>query len=116
MFFIDGKKMPSPSGLSVSYADRGDFSRFNVLGERVADRTATKRTIEANWAMLSDAEMKALIEAVSGGIFFVVKYPDPVTGAQYECTCRAAERSARMFRKDANGAKWADVALRLEEK
>ena len=74
MFFIDGKKMPSPSGLSVSYADRGDFSRFNVLGERVADRTATKRTIEANWAMLSDAEMKALIEAVSGGIFFVVKY------------------------------------------
>lgn len=115
MLTINGAQIASPSALSVSIEDRGDFSACNVLGERLADRLAVKRMIDAEWALLGDAEMEALMAAVCGNVFFTVGYPDPGTGGMREAVCRAVERSARVHRMENGAAVWTDVRMRWEE-
>lgn len=115
MLTINGAAMPSPGQLSVSYEDRGDFSRLNVLGQRLADRLATKRVIDIVWPVLTAEAAAQLLTAVTEKVFFTVKFPDPLTGAQHECTCRCTERSVRMHRMEAAGAVWAEAAMRWEE-
>ncbi|MBQ4090417.1 MAG: hypothetical protein IJC56_11160 [Clostridia bacterium] len=116
MLSINGAVVASPSELSVNIEDRGDFSACNVLGQRLADRLAVKRVIDVEWALLSAAEMAAIMHAVSENVFFSVAYPDPDTGAGREAVCRAMERSARVHRMEDGTAMWTDVRMRWEER
>lgn len=116
MLSINGAAVASPSVFSVNIEERGDFSKCNVLGERLADRLAVKRVIDVEWALLSETELAAILDAVSDKVFFSVSYPDPVTGAERETVCRAAERSMRVYRLDSGSAVWTDVRMRWEEK
>ena len=115
MLYINSVKMASPSALNVSIEDRGDFSAVNVLGQRLADRLATKRTVDAEWSLITAAEAAQLMQAVTDGVFFKAKFPDPGTGGMREGTFRAAERSARVHRMDGAVAVWADVRMRWED-
>ena len=116
MLTINGANVASPSAFSVNVEDRGDFSACNVLGQRLADRLAVKQVIDVEWALLSAAEMAAIMDAVSENVFFSVTYPDPVTGAVNEAVCRAMERSARVHRMEDGTAVWTDVRMRWEER
>lgn len=116
MFLINGAQMPSPSALAVHIEERGDASEYNVLGERVVDRLAVKRVIDAAWPMLSAEDMAKLMQAVTDDVFFTVSYPDPGTGALRDAVCRAVERSAGVFRMVDGAARWTDVSMKLEER
>ena len=116
MLTINGAAVASPSVLSVSMEDRGDFSACNVLGQRLADRLAVKRMIDVEWALLRGDEMAGIAEAVTENVFFTVTYPDPGTGQMREAVCRAVERSARVHRMDDGTAVWTDVRMRWEER
>ena len=115
MLIINGNAVASPSALNVSFEERGDFSKCNVLGERLADRLAVKRVIDVEWALLPEADMAAVLAAMGQKVFFKATYPDPETRAAREIVCRAAERSARMYRMDGGSPVWADVRMRWEE-
>ena len=115
MLIINGNAVASPSALNVSIEERGDFSKCNVLGERLADRLAVKRMIDVEWALLSQADMAAVLDAIGKNVFFKLTYPDPETGAGREAVCRAEERSARMYRMDGGSPVWTDVRMRWEE-
>ena len=116
MFTINGTRYQSPGEMRVAFEERGDFSRINVLGERVGDRLASKRTVELRWPMLAGGELSALMEAVNTDTFFTAGFPDPTSDGIREITCRCTERSARLYRVSDTEKLWADVFLRLEEK
>ena len=116
MLMINGAVVASPSAFSVSMEDRGDFSACNVLGERVADRLAVKRIIDVEWALLESEELAAILEAVTGHVFFTVTYPDPGSGQMRETVCRAVERNVRIHRITDGAAVWADARMRWEER
>ena len=65
MLSINGAAVASPSVFSVNIEERGDFSKCNVLGERLADRLAVKRVIDVEWALLSETELAAKLDALS---------------------------------------------------
>jgi hypothetical protein len=115
VLMIGGAAMPAPSELSVSVADIGDDAGRNILGARVVDRVAVKRTVEIDWAYLTSAQLSVLMAAVEP-VFFTARYPDPVDGGVREATFRAAEKHARVFRADGAAPAWAEVAMKWEEK
>ena len=116
MININGKKVASPSAFEVSIEDRGDFSAFNVLGQRLADRLAVKRIIDIEWEHLTEAELSGLLEMVTDGVFFSVEYPDPMDGGIRTADFRAVERRMQIYRIDSGAPVWTGLRMRWEER
>ena len=83
MLKVNGTTIKTPQKMSVGIYDVSKNADRNAEGTIMIDRVAVKRKVECEWGALTNAEMSALLSAVTS-VFFSVTYPDPQTGAAIE--------------------------------
>ena len=88
----------SPGGLkwsimSIQSADSGRAEN----GEMIATLVAKKRKLEIKYANLTPEDAKAILEEVSGDMFFEVTYYDVVAGEQETRTFYVGDRSTDWY-------------------
>lgn len=113
---INGKKIMPPSVLSVS--------RFNIMredrvasGEKVADVTATKRTIAMSWNIIYDDKLQEIINLLDSSFFNTFTYPDPKTSEETVIVASLAEDiSATSWGLYGGQRIWKDVSFTIEER
>lgn len=115
MIKVNGTKIPTPSEFTVDIADIDGESNRNAKGELIRDRIAVKRKLNMNWKALSPADMKTLLNAVSG-VFFTVEYPDPMTGGLNSITAYVGDRSAPMYRNIDGNILWEGLSMNFIQK
>ena len=88
----------SPGGLkwsimSIQSADSGRAEN----GEMIATLVAKKRKLEIKYANLTPEDAKAILEVVSGDMFFEVTYYDVLAGEQETRTFYVGDRSTDWY-------------------
>jgi len=88
----------SPGGLkwsimSIQSADSGRAEN----GEMIATLVAKKRKLEIKYANLTPEDAKAILEEVSGNMFFEVTYYDVLAGEQETRTFYVGDRSTDWY-------------------
>ena len=88
----------SPGGLkwsimSIQSADSGRAEN----GEMIATLVAKKRKLEIKYANLTPEDAKAILEEVSGDMFFEVTYYDVLAGEQETRTFYVGDRSTDWY-------------------
>ncbi len=88
----------SPGGLkwsimSIQSADSGRAEN----GEMIATLVAKKRKLEIKYANLTPDDAKAILEEVSGDMFFEVTYYDVLAGEQETRTFYVGDRSTDWY-------------------
>ena len=88
----------SPGGLkwsimSIHSADSGRAEN----GEMIATLVAKKRKLEIKYANLTPEDAKAILEEVSGDMFFEVTYYDVLAGEQETRTFYVGDRSTDWY-------------------
>ncbi|WP_105155005.1 DUF6711 family protein, partial [Streptococcus suis] len=74
---INGVTVVPPKSFQVAINDVDGETGRNANGDMVRDRITTKRKLECDWGMLTQAEMAQIQNAVQP-VFFEVSYPDPI--------------------------------------
>ena len=111
---IDGRAAPSPSEIQVTLTDGSTVER-SASGSAVADFMASRRRIRIRWAHLTGAQLKNLLAAVEAR-FFMVAWPDPVTGEEtgIECYCTGRSMGLRQMRDGL--PVWTDIEMEWTER
>lgn len=115
MIIVNGVTIKTPQRLSVGIYDVSSNADRNAQGTIVIDRVAVKRKLEMEWGALSNAEISAILSAVTA-VFFSVTYPDPQTGGNKTITCYVGDRSAPMARYKAGGIVWEGLKMNFIER
>jgi hypothetical protein len=94
---INTVDLPAPTALQpgIQDLDSEDGTGRNQSGTMFRDRIAVKRTVHAEWGVLSRSEMAALLQAMSAPSFSLT-YPDPQTGALETITAYVGNRVPAM--------------------
>ena len=114
VLWVNDLEVAPPSELRVELFDVGSGPVRSASGSLVSDRVAVKRRLHLKWALLSTAQMGALLGAVND-VFFDVRYPDPMTG-QRTAVCRCDEKMAGLLRMVGGEPVWVDVEMIWEER
>lgn len=109
-----GVGFPTPSEMSMGVMDLSKAER-NTKGTMIIERIATKQKIELTWKYMTAADLKTVLNAVSGA-FFSVTYTDPLTNAARTGTFYAGDRTAGVLRFDNGVPSYEDVKFNLIEK
>lgn len=95
--------MPDPKlqGLTVALQDLdSENSTRTASGKMVRDRIVgganAKRKLSITWPAMGAEDMRTVLQAISAA-FFVVKYPDPYTGAWRTAWFYAGDRTAPVY-------------------
>ncbi|HFU4173945.1 TPA: DUF6711 family protein [Streptococcus suis] len=111
---INGVTVVPPKSFQVAINDvDGDTGR-NANGDMVRDRITTKRKLECEWGMLTQAEM-ALIQSAVQPVFFSVSYPDPILG-QTSKTFYVGDRTAPAYSFTEKFKPWSGLKFNLVER
>lgn len=91
---VNGVALPAPTALQpgIQDLDSEDGAGRNQQGDMFRDRIAVKRSVHAEWGVLSRAEMAALLTAVSPQSFELT-YPDPEKGDLRTITAYVGDRA-----------------------
>lgn len=92
MLQINGVVMPAPLPYTVNIQDLDGNSGRAADGGMIRDRVGTKRSINLEWANLSDSEAALVLSSVSS-IFFPVIYDDPLEGTNTTKTFYVGDRA-----------------------
>ena len=114
MIKVGGNTIKTPKKLSVGIYDVSSTADRNAQGLIVIDRVATKRKIEMEWGALTNAEISALLSAVTA-IFFTVTFPDPQIGAANTITCYVGDRTAPVYREISGVPLWEGLKMNFIE-
>lgn len=114
----DGISLPEPAhgGFQVSIQDVDSASTGRGAdGNMIRDRVAVKAKINLKFPPLTNAEMSALLSAVSD-VSFSVSYPSPVSGGIRSGTFYVGDRTAPIYKTTADGVElWENCAFNLIE-
>ncbi|HEM4266434.1 TPA: hypothetical protein U1X30_001572 [Streptococcus suis] len=111
---INGVTVVPPKSFQVSVNDVDGETERNANGDMVRDRITTKRKLECEWGMLTQAEM-ALIQSAVQPVFFEVSYPDPVLG-QTSKTFYVGDRTAPAYSFTEKFKPWSGLKFSLIER
>ena len=94
----DGAVCPLPDEtlqitVDVYDLDSEDGSGRNQNGVMFRDRIAVKRKVNASWGLLTNDQIKYILQAAEEE-FFTLIYPDPFEGEGKEIECYVGDRSA----------------------
>lgn len=112
---IAGVDVKDPKVFQVDIQDIDKESERNANGTMQRTRVAVKRKLTVEWGPLSNNEISKILNAVSG-VFFNVKYPDPVTGSIATKTFYTGDRSAPVLRILNGVTRWEGLKTNLIEK
>lgn len=110
---INGVEMPTPLPYepTISDIDSNKTSR-NANGRLYRDRIATKRKLPLEWGILTDAECKRILNAVSPEEV-TVEFLDPQKGT-ITCTMYASDRTVKSI-NTSSGILWKGLKFSLIE-
>lgn len=111
---INGVTVVPPKSFQVSVNDVDGETGRNANGDMVRDRIATKRKLECEWGMLTQAEMVRIQTAVQP-VFFPVSYPDPMLG-QTTKTFYVGDRTAPAYSFTERLKPWSGLKFNLIER
>jgi len=114
VLFIGNSYVKTPKRLTVGIYDVSASADRNAKGEILIDRVAVKRKVECEWGALTNNEISTILGAATD-VFFTVKYPDPLTGAEKTITCYVGDRTAPIY-KDSGTPVWEGLKMNLIEK
>ncbi|MGI6691156.1 MAG: DUF6711 family protein [Christensenellales bacterium] len=114
MINVNGVKIKTPQKLSVGIYDVSKSADRNAEGTILIDRVAVKRKLEMEWGALTNAEISALLSAVTS-VFFSVTYPDPQTGGSKTITCYVGDRSIPMLMYRGGVPMWEGLKMNFIE-
>ncbi len=114
MLKINTVAIKTPSVFSVDISDIDGESTRNAKGELVRDRIATKRKLSCEWNALTQAEISALLGAVTA-VFFTVEYPDPISGVT-TITCYVGDRNSPMYSNIGGTPVWEGLKMNFIQK
>ena len=112
---IGGVVQKTPSKMSVGLNDIDGETTRNASGNLIRDRIGTKRKIELEFPITTQAEMSALLTAVAP-VFFSVTYQDPLAGMITK-TFYVGDRSSPMlvFGNGTTQLLWESLSMNLVE-
>lgn len=111
---INGVSVVPPKSFQVGVQDVDGETGRNANGDMVRDRITTKRKLEIEWGMLTQAECSAILSAVSA-VFFSVSYPDPISG-QSTRTFYVGDRTAPAYSFTNKFKPWSGLKFNLIER
>ena len=111
---IAGVAVKDPKVFQVDINDIDKESERNANGTMQRTRVAVKRKLTIEWGPLSNSEISKILNAVSS-VFFIVKYPDPVTGLTTK-TFYTGDRSAPVLKVINGVTRWEGLKTNLVEK
>ena len=91
MLKTNGVDVPTPSEFTVNIYDITEGERDST-GTMHIDLVATKYKVEAKWNVLTQEQMKIILNAISQ-ITFDVTFTDPTTGASKSISVYKGDRS-----------------------
>jgi hypothetical protein len=104
-----------PSAYAVGIQDITEAIR-NGNGTLIADRIATKRTIDVSWLYLTNAQMAQILTLFTSNFYVSVTYPDPVSGTNETRTFYPGDRKGGVFKlQSGNIVGWKDVSFSMIE-
>jgi len=113
--------MPTPSEFQVDIQDIDSESTTRTASglmtrDRVRGGASAVRKLEAEWAYLTDTQVKTILEAVQAE-FFYVRYPDPLTGAMRTGHFYVGDRTMPMYHRDATTgeSRWESLKMNFIE-
>lgn len=110
---INGVEMPTPLPYTAMISDLdSDKSSRNTKGRLYRDRIATKRKLELEWGILTDAECKKILNAVAPKEV-TVEFIDAQNGV-ITCTMYAGDRNPKVI-TTSSGIFWRDLKFSLIE-
>jgi len=92
MLEINGVVMPAPLPYTVNMQDLDGSSGRAADGGMIRDRIGTKRSINLEWANVTNSEAALILSAVSP-IFFTAIYDDPLEGENTVKTFYVGDRA-----------------------
>lgn len=112
---INGVTIKTPMDLTVGVFRIASEAERTASGLMVLDVIAIKRRLDLTYTIISDAELKAILDILEGGVFHSVTYPDPQGGEAKTITAYVGDiNQGAFFRR--NGVRyWKDVRLALIE-
>lgn len=114
MINVNGTAIKTPKKLSVGIYDVSKNADRNAEGTILIDRVAVKRKLEMEWGPLTNAQISALLSAVTS-VFFNVTYPDPQTGVNKTITCYVGDRTAPMLMYQNGVPMWEGLKMNFIE-
>jgi hypothetical protein len=115
MLKVNDIAIKTPQKCQVGIFDVSATADRNAQGEILIDRVGTKRKLEMEWPAMSNADMSALLSAVTD-VFFTATYPDPQTGADRTMTCYVGDRTAPVYRMVGTVPMWEGLKMNFIEK
>lgn len=105
-----------PQSLQWDIADLEAASGRNQAGKYFRDRIGVKRTLSCSWGALSDEDVAVLLSMMEGN-FFMLEYPDALTGKVRCSEFYVGNRTAPMMRKSDDGSyMWQNLSATFTER
>jgi len=90
---VDIPKFPSEFSVSISDLDDGTTTTRTMDGMLHRDRIAVKRKLQLKFSVLKWSELSLLLNQIQD-VFFMVNYPDPMTGVMETKEFYVGDRTA----------------------
>jgi hypothetical protein len=114
MISVNGTAIKSPSEFTVGIMDISESSRSANTNMNLEIK-GTKRKLELKYSYMTNAEISALMTAISS-TFFSVTYPDPETGADRTATFYKGDRKSAVLDIKSGVVRWKDFTVNWIEK
>ena len=113
MLKIAGITVKTPTVLKVSRFDLSKSSRA-ASGKMMMEIIATKRRVDCVWRMLSDNDLKLIIDTITANKpFFSLEYPD--AGGTKTMTCYAGDILTSLWHTKNGIRYWEEVSIAFIE-
>ena len=108
--------LKDPQSLQWDISDFDGSSGRNQMGTFFRDRIASKRTLSCTWGPLNNTEMAELLSMMED-TFFMLEYPDALTGEREQGEFYVGNRTTPMMRQEKDGTyMWQNVSATFIER
>lgn len=111
---INGVTIVTPKSFQVSIQDIDGETGRDANGNMVRDRITTKRKLDCEWGLLTQAEMSSLLSSVASE-FFSISYPDPIIGQTIK-TFYVGDRSSPAYSFNEKLKPWSGLKMNFIER
>lgn len=111
---INGVTIKTPNYFKVSMFRITSQSERTASGRMVMDIIAIKRRLDLRYELISQTELKKILDTLESRTFHTVVYPDPQKGENTQITAYAGDINLDAWQKIGN-RHWRNVSLALIE-
>lgn len=111
---IDGTTVKTPTDLKVGVFRITKAERL-ASGKMAMEIVAVKRRLDLSYALISEGDLKQIMDLLEAKVFHTVTYPDPQGGEEKTITAYVGDMNQVAWQKLKGTRYWADVSVALIE-